>query len=289
MTETRKGTLSRQHIPVDILEQLNQGLIPSANLTEWLAIDQRLLLENILKYCNRSSYLNAILALLNKLAKTTVVLTCKTIAKGLSDQIKQRKDHELLIILSTHTADMVRCWGAFARIYLCSSPLQEVFEQIKPFADDPHFGVREISWMAIRSHINAHLDESLSILSHWALDDSSYIRRFATESTRPRGVWCEHIKQLKIEPERALHLLNLLKADESRYVQDSVANWLNDAGKHVQISLLHSAVSGKNSPQTKRTVTLLNGPYATYHNAKMSQVVYLRRGYFFIGQQVIYT
>ncbi|REC76038.1 DNA alkylation repair protein [Chryseobacterium elymi] len=231
MTEKRKGARSIKDIPDDILEKLNQGKIESVNLTEWLAVDQKQLLENFLLQQNRKEYLEPILKDVSNLKKQTVNTINEAIGLGIFNEVLKNNDDEFLPIVSGHTSDLVRCWGTYMVGRNNALTIKEKLEKIQQFASDGHFGVREICWMAVRSEIADDLEESLFILSEWTDHEDEYIRRFASESTRPRGVWCAHIEKLKENPALGLEILEPMKSDSSRYVQDSVGNWLNDASK----------------------------------------------------------
>jgi 3-methyladenine DNA glycosylase AlkC len=227
----RKGARSTKDISEEILERLNLGEIETANLVEWLAIDQRLLLENLLKQNDRIAYLRPVLVSIDQLNKKTVNSINETIGIGLFEQLIKNNDHNFLIKITNHKADLVRCWATYAIGKNSHLNIEETLQQIQPLSADKHFGVREVSWLAVRKKIATDLEVSIAILSKWTSNDDENIRRFTTEVTRPRGVWCEHIDVLKKNPELALAILEPLKSDAAKYVQDSLGNWLNDASK----------------------------------------------------------
>lgn len=228
----RKGARSIKDISAEILAKLNNGEIETANLVEWLAVDQRLLLENVLSQNGRTDYLKPVLFKIDHLKKQTVNIVNEAIGTGLFEQITENNDSDFLTILSDHKADLVRCWAVYTIGKNENLNITDTLTQIQSFSADRHFGVREISWLAVRAKISQNLLKSIEILSQWTSKQDENIRRFTTEATRPRGVWSEHLEQLKQNPELALSILEPLKSDTSKYVQDSVGNWLNDASKN---------------------------------------------------------
>lgn len=156
------------------------------------------------------------------------------------------------------SSDILRGASAYFAAFQEELPLAARLKMVRPLADDPHSGVREWAWLALRGRLIAELDSAIELLSDWTLDPSPRLRRFAVESLRPRGVWCPHINVLRKEPARGLPLLSPLKAEPTKYAQDSVANWLNDAWKDQPAwveALCRQWSADSDSPHTARIVS----------------------------------
>jgi hypothetical protein len=76
--------------------------------------------------------------------------------------ITQYRDNTFLTILSNHTADLVRCWATYTVGDDKQLEIEKLLLSMRPFAADRHFGVREISWMAIRNRIALDLEKSIA-------------------------------------------------------------------------------------------------------------------------------
>ena len=204
----RKGATTRAKVPVEIKQALECGELETANLMEGLTIDFDVLLERIAPHAPR-------------LEEQGIVRRMKEAGGHLRDW--QSYAH--------HPSDTVRGWAAYKLAATHAQDANQLLVSMKTFAADSHFGVREWAWMAARPTLMQDLELALLALSVWAQDDDANVRRFASEVTRPRGVWCAHIEVLKRNPERGLPILEPLRSDPSKYVRDSVANWLNDVAK----------------------------------------------------------
>lgn len=206
--EKRKGARSVKTVDKKILKQLNEGLIETVNMVEMLAMD------------------------FHALAKNTGITSEKCTDAGVVKKMQfygsRTKDWKKY---ASHTSDTVRGFAAYALATAKDLSLEEKLTAMKTFADDTHFGVREWAWIAIRPEVSNNLKASIKVLEKWSKAESENVRRFASEVLRPRGVWCSHINELKQKPELAVKILKNLNSDGSKYVRDSVGNWLNDAAK----------------------------------------------------------
>ena len=202
------------------LALLNGGSVASATLTEGLAIDFAQLLAAAVPDIGA--------ARLERMRAQAAAGITRRMLLAAHLLLEANVD---LALLQAYPSDTVRGWACFVIAAQAGSTLPQRLAAMRPQADDGHFGVREWAWLALRPHLAASLDEAIRLLAPWTADPSERVRRFACEALRPRGVWCAHIAQLKEQPQLALPLLQPLRADPAVYVQDSVANWLNDAAK----------------------------------------------------------
>jgi 3-methyladenine DNA glycosylase AlkC len=218
----RIGASSKATIEPAVLQQLNQGILASATLSEVLAVDFADLMHHVFPTIDAKA-----IALLKQAETLGITKRMELAATILSEQLDPKK----LKALSVHPADTVRGWAAYCITIDPALNLESRLDRVRSFADDAHFGVREWAWLAVRPAIAHEIERSIDLLRPWTADSSANIRRFAIEVTRPRGVWSKHIPKLKTAPNLGEDLLDRVMEDPSRYVQDSCANWLNDASK----------------------------------------------------------
>ena len=204
------------------LALLNAGETETRTLTECFAVDFLALLKSAFPEIGEAAA-DRVEAARGEGISRRMVLLGQIMAERFADDGADA--------LVAHPSDTVRGWACFLVGALSDRSLAWRLEAVRPFADDPHFGVREWAWLAVRPHIAKDLDAAVALLSGWTASPSDRLRRFASEATRPRGVWCAHISVLKETPDLGLPILEPLRADPSGYVQDSVGNWLNDAAK----------------------------------------------------------
>ena len=216
------GARKQSEISAVHLAALNAGQAESRTLSEALAIDQVALCDAVLPHAPEG--LRETVAAAGKLG-----ILKRMAATGAA--LLKHLPPEQLDTLATHQSDTVRGWWCFALGADTTISTLDLLARAKPLANDHSFAVREWVWMALRPRLVDDLETAIELLVPWTADPAENVRRFASESLRPRGVWASHIGVFKTHPALAEPLLEPLRADPSRYVQDSVANWINDASK----------------------------------------------------------
>jgi 3-methyladenine DNA glycosylase AlkC len=218
----RKGAMRRVDVTADIRAQLNAGTLETLTLAEFLVVDHAALLKAIAPEMGQAALKKMQTAAEEGVTKRMALAGELLLSHFGSDAFER---------FAKHCSDVVRGFSAYALSKMPDVTLADKMQKIRSLADDPNPGVREWAWIALRPHVAENLEASIKLLFPWTSEESPKLRRYAVEITRPRGVWCMHIDRLKKDPELGLKLLLPLCADPEKYVQDSVANWLNDASK----------------------------------------------------------
>lgn len=216
---SRVGARTVASVPKSVLARLNAGELETASLAEMLAMDLGALLRAVEPAASRE--------------EITAARDGGIIKRLRSCGVALHRVHGAAAVktFAAHPSDMARSMACFALTANGSMTLPKRLDAVRPLADDPHSGVREWAWIGVREAVASDVAGAIRLLRKWTREDSANLRRFSSEVTRPRGVWCAHIEELKRDPSPGLVLLEPLNADPTKYVQDSVANWLNDAGK----------------------------------------------------------
>lgn len=267
----RKAARSLADVSSGLKEQLEAGQTETAGLMEYLATDRLRLLKNCLEALGRAVYYPKIEQAYLAEKKLGLDAENRLFASALYEQAHARGDKALFGLLAKHRSDIVRAWAVYYA--LCAEALspEEQLRALVPFAADAHFSVREYAWMALRPALLVGVEPWLELLHPWAQDEDENIRRFALELTRPRGVWCKHIQELKARPKLALPLLEQYKDEQALYVQKSLGNWLNDASKsHPQFvkALCQSWLEEKES---KARTSIAKRALRSLHRAEKSK------------------
>src|SRR5215211_207398 len=220
-------TLRAADISPALRMALSTGALEPRTLTEWTAIDQPHLARLVAR--DVGADVGCVSRVAGRVADNPLMARTRAIARAFVDAAAD--EASIIDALATHRVGLAREWAAYAVGELQSLELTERLQLLRPLAKDESLFVREASWMGFRAHVAADLDLGLRLLEVWVRDSDPNVRRCAVEGTRPRGVWCRHIPELRREPQRAAHLLEPVRSDGSDYVRRSVANWINDASK----------------------------------------------------------
>jgi len=94
-----------------------------------------------------------------------------------------------------------------------------------------YFTINCSSEFAIRQFILKDEEKAMKQMISWAKSQNDEVRRLASEGCRSRLPWAIALPCFKKNPSKVLEVLELLKDDESKYVQKSVANNINDMSK----------------------------------------------------------
>ena len=133
--------------------ELNSGQDESRTLAEILAITHSTLLTQVVPEAPEG---------LVEAAKRADSLGILARMQAMGEALYTHLGHSACLDLANHPVDTVRGWAVFALVSQeKDADVDTLLALVRPAADDPHFGVREWAWMAVRPHLVPRLDEAI--------------------------------------------------------------------------------------------------------------------------------
>ena len=147
-----------------------------------------------------------------------------TVAEHLPDNYKKS-----IAVLYELSAIIDEKFGyLFMAEFVSTYGLNDYKTSIKALRDFTHHSSSEF---AIRDFLTLDFDRTIDHMLDWTEHEHEHIRRLASEGCRPRLPWGNKLQQVIDNPGLTWKILNKLRNDDSKYVQKSVANHLNDISK----------------------------------------------------------
>lgn len=176
-------------------------------------------------------------AFVHEVAKNTVDKTytqrIEIIAAALRAYLPQGYDRALGILMNILGPENTNETGMFTHFYWLM-PIGKFVE--KYGLDDFELSMqaleeitkRNTAEYAVRPYIRAYPKQTVQRMSAWARSNNFHLRRLASEGLRPKLPWAPKLETFITRPEPVFEILELLKEDDVKFVQKSVANHLTD-------------------------------------------------------------
>jgi len=116
----------------------------------------------------------------------------------------------------------------FMSEFVSTYGLNDYKTSIKALRDFTHHSSSEF---AVRVFLEQDFKRTITHMQKWTEHEHEHIRRLASEGSRPRLPWGNKLQQVIDKPALTWNILHKLRTDDSKYVQKSVANHLNDISK----------------------------------------------------------
>lgn len=175
----------------------------------------------------------------------------------LDDHLAGNYNEKVKVLLNILGPENTEETGMFTNFYWVMPIAKFVEKYGLEYFDESMLAIAEITKrntgeFTIRPFVDRYPKKCFNQMKKWAKSDNLHLRRLSSEGLRPRLPWAKKFQQFIDNPSPVLTILELLKDDTSKFVQNSVANTLNDILKDNEEIALSTIDNWKQDPSFER-------------------------------------